>query len=43
MLFSVLIVEQVSYYVTLLGSNKERTRSTLTLLNTELYWIEGFF
>jgi len=34
---------KVSYYVPLLGSNKEeRTRSTKTLINSGLYWIEGF-
>jgi len=26
----------------LLGSNKDRTRSTQTLVNSGLYWIEGF-
>jgi len=43
MLFSAMIVGQVSYYTPLLGSNKERTRSTQTLVNSRLYWIEGIF
>ena len=33
---------KVSYHVPLLGSNKERTRSTQTLVYSGLYWIEGF-
>jgi len=33
---------KVSYYAPLLGSNKERTRNTQTLINLGLYWIEGF-
>jgi len=41
-LFSVIVIGKVSYYVLLLGSNKERTRSIQTLVNSELYWIEGF-
>jgi len=31
MLFSAIVIGQVSYYAPLLGSNKERTRSTQTL------------
>jgi len=42
MLFSAIVIGRVSYYAPLLGSNKERTRSTQTLVNTGLYWIEGF-
>jgi len=42
MLFSAIVIGQVSYYAPLLGSNKERTRSTQTLVNTELYWLERF-
>jgi len=41
MLFSVIVIEQVSYYAPLLGSNKERTGNTQTLVNSGLYWIEG--
>ena len=43
MLFSVIVIGQVLYYAPLLGSNKDRTRSTQTLVNSGLYWIEGFF
>jgi len=42
MLFSTIVIGQVSHYTPLLGSNKERTRSTRTLVNSGLYWIEGF-
>jgi len=44
MLFSAIVIGQVSYYALLLGSNKERTRSTQaqTLVNSGLYWIEGY-
>jgi len=42
MLFSAIVIGQVSYYAPLLGPNKDRTRSTQTLVNSELYWIEGF-
>jgi len=42
MLFSAIVIGQVSYYAPLLGSNKDRTRSTQTLVNSGLYWIEGF-
>ena len=42
MLFLTIVIEQVSYYVFLLGSNKERTRSTQTLINSGLYWIKKF-
>ena len=42
MLFSAIVIVQVSYYAPLLGSNKDRTRSTQTLVNSGLYWIEGF-
>jgi len=35
MLFAVIVAS-------LPGSNKERMRGTQTLVNTELYWIEGF-
>jgi len=39
MLFTTIVIEQVSYYSPLHGSYKERTRTTQTLINTELYWI----
>jgi len=42
MLFSAIVIGQVSYYAPLLGSNKDRTRSTQTLVNSGLYWIEEF-
>jgi len=42
MLFSAIVIGQVSYYPPLLGSNKDRTRSTQILVNLGLYWIEGF-
>jgi len=42
MLFSTIIIGQTSYYATLLGSNKERTRSAQILFNSGLYLIEGF-
>ena len=42
MLFSTIVIGQVSHYTPLLGSNKERTRSTRTLVNSGLYWIEAF-
>ena len=42
MLFSAIVIGQVSYYAPLLGSNRERTRKTQTLINSGLYWIEGF-
>ena len=42
MLFSVIVIKQVSYYALLLGSNKERTKSIKRLVNSGLYWIEGF-
>ena len=42
MLFSAIEIGQVSYYVPLLGSNKERRRSAQTLVISGLYWIEGF-
>jgi len=42
MLFSAIVIGQVSYYAPLLGSNKDRTRSTQTLVNSGIYWIEGF-
>ena len=42
MLFSAIVIGQVSYYSPLLGFNKDRTRSTQTLVNSGLYWIEGF-
>jgi hypothetical protein len=42
MLITAIVIGQVSYYTPLLGSNKERTRSTQTLVNSRLYWIEGF-
>ena len=42
MLFSAIVIGQVSYYAPLFGSNKDRTRSTQTLVNSGLYWIEGF-
>jgi len=42
MLFSAIVIGQVSYYAPLLGSNKDRTRSTQTIVNSGLYWIEGF-
>jgi len=36
MLFSAIVIGQVfQYYATLLGSNKERVRSTQTLVNSE--------
>ena len=35
MLFAVIVAS-------LPGSNKERMRGTQTLVNSELYWIEGF-
>ncbi|KAG4088203.1 hypothetical protein H8356DRAFT_1325308 [Neocallimastix lanati (nom. inval.)] len=37
------LINEFSYYTPLLGSNKERTRSTQTLVNSRLYWIEGIF
>jgi len=43
MLFSAIVIGQVSYYTPLLGSNKERTRMTQTLDNSRLNWNEGFF
>ena len=43
MIFSAIVNGQVSYYAPLLGTNKERMRSTQTLVNSGLYWIEGFF
>ena len=42
MIFSTIVIGQVSYYAPLLGSNKDRTRSTQTLVNLGLYRIEGF-
>jgi len=42
MLFSAIVIGQVSYYAPLLGSNKDRMRRTQTLVNSRLYWIEGF-
>ncbi|KAG4083756.1 hypothetical protein H8356DRAFT_1326866 [Neocallimastix lanati (nom. inval.)] len=42
MLFSAIVSGQVSYHAPLLGSNKERGRSTQTLVIMRLYWIEGF-
>jgi len=42
MLFSAIVIDQVSYYAPLLGSNKDRTRSAQKLINSGLYWIEGF-
>jgi len=42
MLFLAIVIGQISYYAPLLGSNKDRTRSTQTLVNSGLYWIEGF-
>ena len=42
MLFSAIVFCQVSYYTPLIGSNIERTRNTLTLVNTRLYCIKGF-
>ena len=42
MLFSAIVIGQVSYHAPLLGYNKDRTRSTQTLVNSGLYWIEGF-
>ncbi|KAG4097467.1 hypothetical protein H8356DRAFT_1425238 [Neocallimastix lanati (nom. inval.)] len=41
-LFSVIVIGKVSYYVLLLGSNKERTRCIQTQVNIGIYWIEGF-
>ena len=43
MLFSAIVIGQVSYYAPLFGSNKERTRMTQTLDNSRLNWNEGFF
>ena len=37
MLFSTIVIRQVSYYAPLLGSNKDKTRSTQTLVNSGLY------
>ena len=42
MLFSAIVIGQVTHYAPLLRSNKDRTRSTQTLVNSGLYWIEGF-
>jgi len=42
MLFPAIVVGQVWYYLPLLGFNKERTRTSPTLVRTGLYWIEGF-
>ena len=42
MLFSAIVIGHVSYYAPLLGSNIDRTRSSQTLVNSGLYWIEGF-
>jgi len=42
MLFSAIVIGQVSYYAPLLGSNKDRTKSTQTLVNSGLCCIEGF-
>jgi len=42
MLFSAIVIEQVPYYALLLGSNKKRMRSAQILVNSGLYWIEGF-
>jgi len=40
--FYFIVIGQVSYFVPLLRSIKERTRSTQTLVNSGLYWIEEF-
>jgi len=42
MLFSAIVIGQVSYYIMhlYLDQNKERTKSTQTLINSGLYWIE---
>jgi len=52
MLFSAIVIGKVSYYIMHLyldlkkkkkkKKKKERTRSTQTLVNSGLYWIEGF-
>jgi len=42
MLFSAIVIGQVSYYAPLLEFNRDRTRSTQTLVNSGLYWIEEF-
>jgi len=42
MLFSAIVIGRVSYHVSLLGSNKERTWIAQTIVKTGLYWIEEF-
>jgi len=42
MLFLAIVIGQISYYAPILELNKERTRSTQTLVNSGLHWIEGF-
>jgi len=47
MLFSAIVIGQISYYIPLIGikqkKNKERTRSTEIPVNSGLYWIERIF
>ncbi|ORX82732.1 hypothetical protein BCR32DRAFT_278643 [Anaeromyces robustus] len=41
-LFSAKVIGQVSYYAPLLGSNKNNTSSTQTIINKGFYWILGY-
>ena len=42
MLITAIVIGQVSYYTPLLGSNKERTRSTQTLVNSDYTGLKDF-
>jgi len=41
-LFNSALIGRISYYASLLGSNKTRSKSIQNLINVVFYWIAGF-